>query len=196
MMMRSLFGRGKKKRDPVAPAPDESIRAARLGDVLTINGFSVEYDERLFFIERIHRYSSSADTWHELLCVEGDDRLWIDWTDGRELSVTVTEDTGPAGLTATGLTEDDLIQLDEEHSIDNYVTIDGDNYYYRNSAEVLFFRDSKGPGDAFYQWDFLKEQGDMALTITKWEGRPFEVVFSEAIAPESISLYQGERRHS
>ena len=196
MMMRSLFGRGKKKRDPVAPAPDESIRAARLGDVLTINGFSVEYDERLFFIERIHRYSSSADTWHELLCVEGDDRLWIDWTDGRELSVTVTEDTGPAGLTATGLTEDDLIQLDEEHSIDNYVTIDGDNYYYRNSAEVLFFRDSKGPGDAFYQWDFLKDQGDMALTITKWEGRPFEVVFSESIAPESISLYQGERRHS
>ena len=196
MMMRSLFGRGKKRRDPVAPAPDESIRAARLGDVLTINGFSVEYDERLFFIERIHRYSSSADTWHELLCVEGDDRLWIDWTDGRELSVTVTEDTGPAGLTATGLTEDDLIQLDEEHSIDNYVTIDGENYYYRNSAEVLFFRDSKGPGDAFYQWDFIKEQGDMALTITKWEGRPFEVVFSEAIAPESISLYQGERRHS
>ena len=196
MMMRSLFGRGKKRREPVAPAPDESIRAARLGDVLTINGFSVEYDERLFFIERIHRYSSSADTWHELLCVEGDDRLWIDWTDGRELSVTVTEDTGPAGLTATGLTEDDLIQLDEEHSIDNYVTIDGENYYYRNSAEVLFFRDSKGPGDAFYQWDFIKEQGDMALTITKWEGRPFEVVFSEAIAPESISLYQGERRHS
>ena len=196
MMMRSLFGRGKKRREPVAPAPDESIRAARLGDVLTINGFSVEYDERLFFIERIHRYSSSADTWHELLCVEGDDRLWIDWTDGRELSVTVTEDTGPAGLTATGLTEDDLIQLDEEHSIDNYVTIDGENYYYRNSAEVLFFRDSKGTGDAFYQWDFIKEQGDMALTITKWEGRPFEVVFSEAIAPESISLYQGERRHS
>ena len=196
MMLRSLFGRGKKRREPVVPAPDESIRAARLGDVLTINGFSVEYDERLFFIERIHRYSSAADTWHELLCVEGDDRLWIDWTDGSELSITVTEDTGPAGLTATGLTEDDLIQLDEEHSIDNYVTIDGDNYYYRNSAEVVFFRDSKGPGDAFYQWDFIREQGDMALTITKWEGRPFEVAFSEAIAPESISLYQGERRHS
>ena len=196
MMLRSLFGRGKKRREPVAPAPDESIRAARLGDVLTINGFSVEYDERLFFIERIHRYSSAADTWHELLCVDGDDRLWIDWTDGSELSITVTEDTGPAGLTATGLTEDDLIQLDEEHSIDNYVTIDGDNYYYRNSAEVVFFRDSKGPGDAFYQWDFIREQGDMALTITKWEGRPFEVAFSEAIAPESISLYQGERRHS
>ena len=194
-MLRSLFGRGRNKREPVAPAPDESIRSARVGDVLTINDYSVEYDERLLFIERIHRYTSAADTWYELLCVDGDDRLWIDWTDGRELSVSVTEDTGPAGLTATGLTEDDLIQLDEEQSIDNYVTIDGGNYYYRNSAEVLFFRDNRGPGDAFYQWDFIREQGDMTLTITKWEGRPFEVVFSEAIPPENITLYQGERRN-
>ena len=194
-MLRSLFGRGKKKRDPVAPAPDDSIRAARVGDVLTINGFSVEYEKRLLFIERIHRYSSAADTWHEMLCVDGDDRLWIDWTDGRELSITVTVDTGPSGLNSTGLTEEDLVQLDEEHSIDNYVTIDGDNYYYRNSAEVLFFQDSNGTGDTFYQWDFIKEQGDMALTITKWEGRPFEVAFSEAIDPENISLYQGERRN-
>ena len=193
-MLRSLFGRGRNRREPVAPAPDESIRSARVGDVLIISGYSVEYDDRLLFIERIHRYSSPSDTWYELLCVEDDARLWIDWTDGSELSVTVTEDTGPSGLTATGLTEDDLIQLDEEHSIDNYVTIDGDNYYYRNSAEVLFFQDNRGPGNAFYQWDFLREQGGLALTITKWEGRPFEVVFSEAIAPESITLYQGERR--
>ncbi len=192
-MLRSLFGRGKGKREPLAPPTDDSIRAARVGDVLTVTGYAVEYDERLFFIERIHRYSAAADTWYEMLCVDGDTRLWLDWTDGRELSVTVTEDTGPAGLTATGLTEDDLVQLDEEHSIDNFVTIDGDNYWYRNSSEVLFFRDNKGPGEAFYQWDFLREQGDMNLTITKWEGRPFEVVFSESLAPENVTLYQGER---
>ena len=192
-MLRSLFGRGRNKREPLEPAPDESIRAARVGDVLTISGYSLEHDERLFYVERIHRYSSPSDAWYELLCVEGDTRLWIDWTDGRELSVTVTEDTGPVGLTATGLSEEDLAQLDEEHSIDNYVGIDGDNYYYRNSAEVLFFQDNRGQGDAFYQWDFIGEQGDKALTITKWEGRPFEVVFSEAITPESITLYQGQR---
>ena len=194
-MLRSIFGRGRNRREPVSPAPDDSIRAARVGDVLTINGYSVEYDERLFFIERIHRYSGPADTWHELFCVEGETNLWIDWTDGRELSVTIAEDTGPMGLTATGLTEEDLVHLDEEHSIDNYITIDGDNYYYRNSSEVLFFQDGKGTGDPFYQWDFIREQGDMALTITKWEGRPFEVVFSESISPESITLYQGERRN-
>ena len=195
-MLRSLFGRGRNKREPVGPPVDESIRAARVGDVVTISGYSVEFDDRLFYIERLHRYTSAADTWYEMLCADGDTRLWVDWTDGRELSVTITEDTGPNGLTATGLSEDDLIQLDEEHSIDNYVTIDGDNYHYRNSAEVLFFRDNRGTGEGFYQWDFLREQGDMALTISKWEGRPFEVVFSDVVDPDSITLYQGERRNS
>ena len=192
-MLRSLFGRGRKKREPLGPPVDESIRSARVGDVLTISGYAVEYDDRLFFIERAHRYSTAADTWHELLCADGDTKLWIDWTDGSDLSVSVTEDTGPSGLTATGLTEDDLIQLDEEHSIDNYVTIDGDNYRYRNSAEVLFFRDGKGPGEAFYQWDFIQEQGAHALTISKWPERPFEVVFSDVVDPESVTLYQGSR---
>ena len=194
-MLRSLFGRGRNRREPVAPAPDESIRSARVGDVLTISGYSVEYDDRLLFIERIHRYTSPSDTWYELLCAEGDARLWLDWTDGRELSVTVTEDTGPSGLTATGLTEGDLVQLDEEHSIDNYVTIDGDNYYYRNSAEVLFFQDNRGPGDAYYQWDFEQDRGERTLAITKRPGQPFEAIFSDVVSPESITLYQGERRN-
>ena len=143
-MLRSLFGRGRKKREPLGPPPDESIRASRVGDVVTFSGLSPEYDDRLFFIERMHRYTTAADTWYELLCADGDTRLWVDWTDGSELSVSVTEDTGPSGLTATGLTEDDLIQLDEEHSIDNFVAIDGDNYWYKNSAEVLFFRTTGG----------------------------------------------------
>ena len=193
-MLRSLFGRGKKKREPAGPPLDESIRAARVGDVVTISGLSLEHDERLFYVERIHRYSTAADTWYELLCADGDTRLWVDWTDGSDLSVSVTDDTGPSSLNSTGLSEDDLIQLDEEHSIGNYVTIDGDSYHYRNSAETLFFRDNQGTGDAFYNWDFIREQGDRALSISKWEGRPFEVVFSEVIPPGSITLYQGERQ--
>lgn len=192
-MLRSLFGRGKKKREPLGPPVDESIRSARVGDVLTISGYSLDHEDRLFFIERIHRYSSSSDNWYEMLCVADDVRLWVDWTDARDLSVSVTEDTGPSGLGSTGLSEEDLVQLDEEHSIDNYVTIDGDDYHYRNSAEVLFFRDSQGSGEPFYQWDFINSQENSVLTISKWEGRPFEVVYSSVVDPERVTLYQGER---
>lgn len=192
-MLRSLFGRGKKRREPPGPAVDESIRAARVGDVLTISGYSLDHEDRLLFIERIHRYTSPSETWYEMLCVDDDVRLWVDWNDGRELSVSVTEDTGPSGLGSTGLSEDDLVQLDEEHSIDNFVTIEGDDYHYRNSAEVLFYRDNQGAGDPFYHWDFINGQGDSVLAISKWEGRPFEVVFSTVVDPERVTLYQGER---
>ena len=192
-MLRSLFGRGKKRREPAGPPPDESIRAARVGDVLMFAGMSLEYEYRHFYIERIHRYVSPSDTWYELLCVDGDTRIWIDWTDGADLFVTMTPDEGPTGLGVTGLSEDDLIQLDEEHSIDNYVEIEGDNYRYRTSSEVTFFRDCRGPGETFYQWDFLNEDGDHTLSVTKREGRPFEAVFSEVISPDGITLYKGSR---
>ena len=125
--------------------------------------------------------------------MDGDTRIWIDWTDGADLFVTMTPDEGPTGLGVTGLSEDDLIQLDEEHSIDNYVEIEGDNYRYRTSSEVTFFRDCRGPGESFYQWDFLNEDGDHTLSITKGEGRPFEAVFSEVISPDGITLYKGSR---
>ncbi|MYC37935.1 MAG: hypothetical protein F4X66_13630 [Chloroflexi bacterium] len=192
-MLRSLFGRGKKRREPAGPPPDESIRAARVGDVLMFAGMLLEYEYRHFYIERIHRYVSPSDTWYELLCVDGDTRIWIDWTDGADLFVTMTPDEGPTGLGVTGLSEDDLIQLDEEHSIDNYVEIEGDNYRYRTSSEVTFYRDCRGPGESFYQWDFLNEEGDHTLSITKGEGRPFETVFSEVISPDGITLYKGSR---
>ena len=108
--------------------------------------------------------------------------------------MTVTPDTGPTGLNGTGLTEDDLIQLDEDHSIDNYVTIEGDDYYYRNSAEALFFRDNRGPGDAFYQWDFIKEQGDMTLSISKWGGPPLRGGLQRGHTPRKRHPVPGRAR--
>ena len=108
----------------------------------------------------------------------------------------MTPDEGPLGLSITGLSEDDLIQLDEEHSIDNFVEIEGDTYRYRTSSEVSFFQDCRGPGEASYHWDFITEGGDWTLSITKREGRPFEAVFSEVISPDLVTLYKGERTGS
>ena len=196
-MFRGLFGRGRRKRDQTPPAPqDESIRAARVGDVLTISGLGLEYEDRYFFVERRHRYTSGPDSWYELVCADGDTRVWIDWTEGYDLSVTATGDPEPSGLGSIGLSEDDLIALDEQHSIDNYIAVDGENYYYRNSSEVHFYRDGSGPGEGFYHWDFQDGNGLRVLSVTKWEGRPFEVVFSEVLSPDSITLYRGERPES
>ena len=123
-MLRSLFGRGKRKRVS-AENQDDSIRAALAGDVVTISGLGLEYEDRFFYIERRHRYSSGPDTWHELVCADGDDRVWVEWTEGYDLAVSATANPEPSGLNRVGLDEEDLIALDEEHSIDNFVTIDG-----------------------------------------------------------------------
>ena len=193
-MMRSLFGKGRKKRGAASPAQDDSIRAAKVGDVLSIKGLDLEYDDLYFFVEKLDRYSSDADTWYELSCAEGDTHIWIDWTDGYELSVTATGHTDPVGLGTIGITEEELIDLDEEHSIDNYIEVEGDTYYYRNSSEVTFYQGNRGPGEGFYLWDFIREDGDRVLSVSKWEGKPFEVAFSEVIAPAMITLYKGERK--
>lgn len=193
-MLRSLFGKGKKRKGVGAgPAQDDSIRAAKIGDVLSIQGLALEYDDLYFFVEKIHRYSSASDTWYELTCVDGDTHIWIDWTDGYDLFVTATDDPDPVGLASIGLTEEQLIDLDEENSIDNFIEVEGARFDYRNSSEVTFYQDNQGQGIDFYHWDFLREDEDRALSISKWEGRPFEAVFTDVVDPDSIKLYKGER---
>ena len=196
-MFRSLFGRSKRRRDRSSSGPrDDSIRSARAGDVVTISGLGLEYEDSYFFIERRHRYTTGPDSWYELECADGDTRVWVEWTDGYNLSVSATGNPDPSGLDSIGLTEDDLIELDEQHSIDNFINVGGQDYRYRNSAEVSFYKDCSGPGEPFYHWDFLSDDGLRILSITKWEGRPFEVVFSEVLSPDSVTLYQGDRPES
>lgn len=192
-MLRSLFGKGKKKGASSPSSQDDNIRAAKVGDVVSISGLRLEYDDVYFFIEKINRYSSETETWYEALCVDGDNQVWIDWTGGYDLTVTATDDPDPVGLGSIGTTEEELIQLDEEHSIDNFIEIEGDKYYYRNSAEVTFYQDSRGQGEGFYNWDLVHEDGEHVLSVSKWEGKPFEATFSEVISPDRIVLYKGDR---
>ncbi len=196
-MLRSLFGRRKRKRGADAgPAQDETIRAARVGDVVSIQGLALAYDDVYFFVERLNRYTSDAETWYELTCVDGDTHIWIDWTDGYDLFVTATDDPDPTGLESIGLTEEQLIGLDEEHSIDNQIEVEGDQYFYKNSSEVMFYQDNRGRGKGFYLWDFIREDGERVLAVSKWEGRPFEVAFGKVIDSSRITLYKGERTDS
>ena len=192
-MLRSLFGKGKKKGASSPSSQDDNIRAAKVGDVVSISGLRLEYDDVYFFVEKINRYSSETETLYEALCVDGDNQVWSDWTGGYDLTVTATDDPDPVGLGSIGTTEEELIQLDEEHSIDNFIEIEGDKYYYRNSAEVTFYQDSRGQGEGFYNWDLVHEDGEHVLSVSKWEGKPFEATFSEVISPDRIVLYKGDR---
>ncbi len=194
-MLRSLFGRGKKDR-PGKPAIT-SIRDARVGDVVVVQGLAPEYDNAYFVVDQLHRYGGNGMVWFEAVMADASRRIWLEWADdGQDLFITATDNRRPVGLETLGLTEADLMKFDEQHSIDRSVTItmDGRRYFYRNSFEAFYFRDNRpADGEGFYLWEFLSEDEERVLAITKFEGAPFEAHFSEIISPEGVTLYPGER---
>ena len=196
-MFSSLFGRRKGKRPAPSrnPSLNDSIKDAIVGDVISVQGFSLEYEDIYFFLERIDRYETTGGTWHELYGVDGDNRIWVEWSEGHELFVTASDNRRPVGLSSIGLDEEDLLRLDEENSIDNYITVEGQRYTYRTSSEALYFKDNRreGEGEGFYLWEFMSEDELRVLSVSKWEGMPFEAYFSEVISPDSVSLYKGDR---
>ena len=109
--------------------------------------------------------------------------------------MTASDNRRPVGLSSIGLDEEDLLRLDEENSIDNYITVEGQRYTYRTSSEALYFKDNRGEveGEGFYLWEFMSEDELRVWSVSKWEGMPFEAYFSEVISPDSVSLYKGDR---
>ncbi len=193
-MLRSLFGRGKRRPQAAGQRVVSSIRDARVGDVVTIQGFALEYDDCYFVVENVHRYGGGM-VWFEVVAADASNRIWLEWSDdGPDLFVTATDDRRPVGLETIGITEPELMEMDQQHSIDRFIVVEGQRYYYRNSFEAFYFRDNRaGEGEGFYMWDFLSEDESTCLAITKFEGAPFEAHFSSVIPAESIQLYPGER---
>ncbi len=188
-MFRSLFG-GKKKRDSNTPAPDETIRSAKVGDVVVISGFSPTYEDAYFIIENLNRFEAPFGKWYELQGVDGERSVAIEWSDNDGLYIAVNEQDGPMGLSSIGIDEDALTQLDSEHSIDNFITYEGEDYFYRNSYEAFYYKDNQGGGEGFYLWEFGAENGEKTLAVVKWESMPFEVYASVVVSPDIVSLYK------
>ena len=194
-MLRSLFGRGRKRPQTGGAPVETTIREARVGDVVVIQGLALEYDDCFFVVENVHRYGGNGIIWFELVVADADNRVWLEWSDdGTDLFITATDDRRPVGLESIGLTESALMQMDEQRSIDRSIVVDGLRFVYRNSFEAFYFRDNRpSDGEGFYMWEFLSEDEQRTLAITKFEGVPFEAHFSEIIPPENVHLYAAER---
>ena len=194
-MLRSLFGRGRRRPQGSGMPVETTIRDARPGDVVVIQGFRLEYDDCYFVVENVHRYGGNRIVWFELVMADGDNRIWLEWSnDGAGLFITATDDRRPVGLESVGITESDLMQMDEQRSIDKSIMVDGQRFVYRNSFEAFYFVDNRPTdGEGFYMWEFLSSDERRTLAITKFEGVPFEAHFSEIIPPENVHLYPGER---
>ena len=197
-MFKSLFGKGKKQRtsQPSRPVLDDSIRNAEVGDEVALFGLTEGFDDVYrtierrdsFVVEQKNRYESDAGEWFEVIGEDGERRFWVEWAEEDELFVTATTNKSSMGLAGVGLTEEKLIQMDEENSIDNHFTHEGTRYRYKNSQEAVYYEDEEGDGDGFYLWDFVSQEEKRVLSIVKWEGVPFQVFISEVVPPGKISV--------
>ena len=158
--------------------------------MVVIEGFSPTYEDAYFIIEEVNRYESRVAKWYELIGVDGERRIGIEWSDDDGLFISVTEQETPMGLTVVGISEDDLIRMDEEHSIDNSFEYEDQRYFYRNSQEVQFFKDNQQQSAGLYLWEFVSEDKDTMISVNKWEDVPFEVYASTSVSPDIVSVYK------
>ena len=146
MLLGSLFGRKRKKPRGDASA-SENIKDAEKGDVFTVTGHALEYEDAYFIVEQVNRYSSAPGTWREVLGSDGENKVWVSWSEESGVQyVTVCPDDRPVGLEALGLSEDDMVRLDDEQSISNYITVDGHGLSTTGSAPRPPCTRAAGPG--------------------------------------------------
>ena len=169
---------------------DESIRSARVGDVVVISGFSPTLEDAYVVTEKINRYESSFGKWYDLVGSDGDRPIAIEWSDDGGLTMFVTSQESAMALSAVGLTDDELVRMDQEQSLDNFLEYEAERYLYSNSYEVFRFEDDRDEGEGFYLWEFFTAGRDKTIAVVKWEGMPFEVYASEALSPDIVSVFK------
>ena len=189
MVFRSLFG-GRKKKSP--PRQEEDTLAnAGVGDVVVIGGFASNLDDAYFLIEARNRYEAATGAWRELVGADGGRRVCIEHSgDDASPFISVSEYGAAMGLASIGVDESRLIEMDEQHSIDNFIEYEGERYNYTNSQEVFFFADERGEGEGYYGWEFVSRDRKKMLAVVKWEGAPFEVYASVVVEPSIVSVYR------
>ncbi|MFC1850689.1 DUF4178 domain-containing protein [candidate division CSSED10-310 bacterium] len=168
-----------------------TIKNVGVGGVLTISGFSDDFQDLDFVVEKVNRYERGSSKWYELTGTHQDKKLFIEWEyDDGEFFITATSSKKGFRLSKLGLKEEDLVKFDEDQSQENSFERDGEKFYFEQSGEVVFYEDNRGPGEGFYAWNFKNEDETRVLTVEKWEGDPFEVFEGKVIDHSSIEIFK------
>lgn len=186
-----LFRRERPKLETVEL--ETGLDSLCVGDLLVVQGFESDLDDAMLEVTNIHSYTANGQTWWEAVASDRTRQLRVEWWgEGEDLDVAASREFTPVGLDAVGITEEDLVKLDEENSLDNRLTALGRLWHYRNSYEATFHRDRREQGVSFWMWDLVADDGTEVMAVSKFENAPFEVHFATVIDPDTIEVYPGE----
>ena len=128
----------------------------RRGDAISID--SIESDGLHFVIDQINRYVSGEQEWFEASGMCDGQRVFVEHAS--EQKVCLHLDQAPLSLDEIGLTEDDLIRMDEARSQAESFVFDGTTWYYQESAEIVCFQDCGPQDEGCYNWDACPAMGN------------------------------------
>lgn len=169
----------------------KSIKNAEPGDFVQIEAISemsLDYKEIVFEVRHVHKYDCYGDIWYEITGSVGDQPYRLEWYEDDGLHVTGNNQKNALTLNDVGITEDQLAEMDEDGSEENYIDYNGMRYYYSTSDEVLFYKDNGEEGEAFFMWELTSEDKKRLLSVEKWEGEPFELYHSYVLDPAHVSI--------
>lgn len=171
------------------PSGGRSIIDARLGDTISLPGDGPGTPRWTVTLDQRSRYESEDDTWIE----------WSGNWQGRRVAIEVAQQDGleisadpggpPLRLADLGLTEDDLIRMDESQDESESIIFHGARYRFEWSGEVFYYEGDRGEGESCYLWEFAELNGNGNLGVEKWEGEDFEVRAARYIAPQDVEIH-------
>ena len=189
-----LFRRNKNRDANQRPEDEHDLSQAQKGDVIYYSDPDPEKDDPFLVIQSTSRYTGPGFEWKEIIASNSQRTVLVGISDTDNIPITtVSRGDGPFSLEILGIKESELITLDEEHSTNNSLLVNGTNYRYQNSFEAFQNSDDGGSQNGFYMWDFIAHDDTATMGVIKPEASPFQVYFSHIIAREEVNLYQNER---
>lgn len=190
----------KDKKTPGQPGtPMEDLASlrvtdAQVGDVVTVTGAGDDYDDLSFTVDRKHLYESGGDEWFELSGRYRGQRVFLEIVEDDLVEVSLSHTRTSLSLNDLGLTEDDLIRMDEGQNPDESFQYDGTRWLYESSGEVRFREQARSQPETYYNWDFTEEENSQHrprfISVEKWEDEPFEVSLAQSINPDDVAVFR------
>lgn len=198
IVLMRLFRKDPKPAQPVYQAPVEDlsnlkVTDARTGDILSISGAGDNLSDLDFTIDRAVRMEAGARTWVELSGPYKERRVSLRHGGDEEVEAFLHSSPTRVTLEDTGISEQDLADLDERQNPADNFEYDNTSWNYRISREVRSWRENQSQPQGFYYWEFLTPDARRLLGIRKLEGEPFTVTVYERIQPADVTVYRAGR---
>lgn len=186
-----MFFQRKAPQGPQEDLASLKITDARAGDSLSVSGAAEDFSDIDFTVDRSDQYEAGERRWYELSGAWRDRRVFLEVHNDPVVEVFGNFDGRRITLDETGLSEDDLSEIDQRQNPADFFDWDGKFWLYRSSREVGVFSGGAGTGRGFYCWTFQEQDGKRYLSIRKFEGEPFAGSVWTKIEPTDITVFRG-----